>query len=368
MGQLRIHSYAYFILSGNAEMLEYTADSGEKLYVQHVNTGEVYQLNCLDDGNQHYMDITDILNSIGLITPKPVSNLYANTVAASQVKFYLADYHGNTDTEISKIILAGHLDEHVYNDDAIDNLLQTGYLSQAPQVRKTNQRSIEYLTVMIPDIAESGPMDVIAHVTCYLNDGTEVQKTIDLGNSRDYPIIAARVDASRIKLLLTSAQASRLEAWDVYVSYRAVGHGEYDSVRYILENGRSNDICFAFVNDLGGLDVIHARGTKKITPTYSPSSFVNGKITSTRETSPQTLFEAASGPIASSEERNFWQAFLRSKEKYRLFPDGGYIAINMTEASPELIDGEISSATFKYAESIERGGQVPDYPGLGGYR
>lgn len=369
MGQLRLHIHApgEYILSGNAATLEYLAAQGEELYVKHVNTDEKYPLNCLDDDAWHEMEIKEVLNSIGLNTPMPpVTHDYST--AASQIQFTLED-RGNITDEISAIVLPGHLDEDKYGDAQIEDLIKENYLTQAPQTRKTTLDSIEYLSAFIPSTAKTDPTAILLGITAYLKDGTQLERSVSWDTAKDYPICVSRVDAKRVKSLLTSEQARQLEAWDVYMYYQGEGvFGRYAKVRYILKNGRSDNVCFAFVNDLGGLDTIHACGTKKTMPEYSINSFVSGGITSTLKTSPRTVFEAGSGPLATTNERNLWMAFLRSKEKYRLSPDGKFRAINMTESSPELIAGEISSISFKYIEDIENGGNAPEYTELEDYR
>jgi len=369
MGQLRLHTNApgEYILSGNAATLEYLAAQGEKLYVKHVNTDEKYPLNCLDDEAWHEMEIKEVLNSIGLNTPTPPV-IYDYFTAASQIQFTLED-RGNITDEISAIVLPGHLDEDKYGDEQIEDLIKENYLTQAPQTRKTTLDSIEYLSVFIPSTAEASPTEIYLWITAYLKDGTQLERSVSRETDKNYPICVSRVDAKRVTSLLTSEQARQLEAWDVYMDYDSErASGRYAKVRYILKNGRSDNVCFAFVNDLGGLDTIHACGTKKTIPEYSISSFVSSGITSTLGTSPRTVFEAGSGPLATADERNLWMAFLRAPEKYRLFPNGGFRAINMTESSPELIAGEINSVSFRYMENIEKGGNTPKYTELDDYR
>lgn len=117
--------------------------------------------------------------------------------------------------------------------------------------------------------------------------------------------------------------------------------------RYILRKERFNDICFGFVNTLGGFDTLLLAGKQSYQPEGEISSFKT--YTEERELLNEytSVWEANTGLLESEREARQFQDFLKSTSRY-IHQDGVWRRIIVFEHKIKHYRGEPNSYTFKY--------------------
>ncbi len=117
--------------------------------------------------------------------------------------------------------------------------------------------------------------------------------------------------------------------------------------RYILRKERFNDICFGFVNTLGGFDTLLLAGKQSYQPEGEISSFKT--YTEERELLNEytSVWEANTGLLESEREARQFQDFLKSTSRY-IYQDGIWRRIIVFEHKIKHYRGEPNSYTFKY--------------------
>lgn len=382
MGSLS-YSSAIPILSGNAGELTYTLDAGETLHLIVTDDGvelASFELKAIADGNSHTLELAEVLDALPLATADlPSSDDGSITTVLSEVTLRIVDSNNDMVDEATFPAVKGFImDRSVDADDAAD-ILAEKLLSQAPQIRKTYPGALEFLAIAWAGLGNiSGTYKIKKNITVYYADGQ--QGNIVLNDSLDQSqtwLCVLNMSKAWIEGH-DSGEGGHIVAWDVALSITRTAHGAtgalqtitirtYPTVRYVVHNGRTASASFAFVNDLGGVDSIHAIGGFRLLGGYEPSEFINGRLRRSLDTNPDTLFEASSGPISTAEERRLWLAFLRSAEKYYIPAGGEPEKISMSEASPEFSAGELNEATFKFRREYERGGVLPTFTNLPEY-
>lgn len=148
----------------------------------------------------------------------------------------------------------------------------------------------------------------------------------------------------------------REEAADEGIDGEAVTYDDRPyAQRYQVRPERSDDICFGFVNTLGGFDTLMMQGKVVLKPEGDIGTFVNGEVETEISNAYTSYWETSSGYIDSERMAAQYQDFLKSRDRW-VYRDGQWRRIIVDEYKVEHAARELNAYTFKYhlAERNER--------------
>lgn len=117
--------------------------------------------------------------------------------------------------------------------------------------------------------------------------------------------------------------------------------------RYILRPERSNDICFGFVNTLGGLDTLMMDGKMVLKPEGENTTFVNNGKEYELSNGYTSFWEVSTGNIDTARMAAQFQDFLKSTDRW-VFTDSQWLKIIVDEYKVEHTPRELNAYSFKY--------------------
>jgi len=354
------------VIDGNAGIIAYVAGSGQKIQVIHTPPGGsavAFPINIIADSTSRNIDFSEILRALPLQTPSiPSGSTLTEKSATSAVKVQLLNSDDSVAAEINRNAFRGFYKDKATGNDAAIAALLTRILTQAPQIRKTYPDSREYLSILINTTTAGDYVRATARV--YFTDGSNELVTLhnELSPGGTNRIITLRTDFDRISSsLLDPSDAAQVQAWDISISLAGTIAKTFPPIRYEFVNGRVREACFAFLNEVGGIDTIHSVGSFKRLAEFEPQDFINGGMEYAIATNSNTSYEIESGPIQSDAEKRLWMAFLRSKDKRYIRKTGStveIIPIVMKESTPVFNRGELDSVSFKFHLDYERGAEL----------
>ena len=365
MGSL-VYNGPYVLYSGNAGTVQYTLDEGESLQCS-LNSGQYFPIKAIADGEPHNIDFSEILNALPLsVTGLPNDASSIEYAGINPVTVRIISDSSSTVASIYRHVVKGFYKDKTYSALSVIDALQSKPLTVAPQIRRTFPNSREYISYLNKQSPGNPPQVRIDYII-YKRGGEQVSGSFSAQSGSH--VHTFRADYKAMISHQSLGRNFEIEGWDITISvtYSSPSGGEtvtLPTIRYKLHNGQVKTSNFAFINDLGGVDSIHALGGFKTMGNYEPSAFLNSGETLPLAVNPATQYEASSGPISTEEERNLWLAFLRAEKKYYIPDDGTPELIHLLEASPELSKGEISEISFKFARGYERGGELATFKAL----
>lgn len=125
--------------------------------------------------------------------------------------------------------------------------------------------------------------------------------------------------------------------------------------RYILRKQRYYEVCFGFINTLGGFDTLMMRGSIVLKPEGENETFINNEIEKELSNGYTSYWEASTGYIDSELAAAQYQDFLKSTDRW-IYRAGEWLRIIVDEYKVEHTPRELNAYTFKYhlAEKNER--------------
>lgn len=363
MGSI-VYSGPYVLYSGNAGTVQYTLDSGETL--QCGINGQYFPIKGIADGEPHNLDFTEILNAMPLsVTSLPIDSDTVEHAANNGVTLRIINStSGSVISSIYHNIVKGFYKDKTHSAASTINALQSKPLTAAPQIRRTFPSSREYVSYLNKQSPGNPPQVTVSYII-YKQGGESVSGIFTTQSTSNINTFRADYGA----MMIIHPMTGKIIGWDITITITYTSAGTpapvtLPTIRYRLANGRVKTSNFAFINDFGGVDSIHAVGGFKTIGNYEPNNFFNSGEIIPLSVNPATQYEASSGPISTEEERNLWLAFLRAEKKYYITDDGAPELIHLLEASPELSKGEISEVSFKFARGYERGGELATFKAL----
>lgn len=362
MGSL-VYNGPYVLYSGNAGTVQYTLDEGESLQCS-LNSGQYFPVKAIADGEPHNIDFSEILNALPLgVTGLPIDEGSIEYAGINLVIVRIISDSSSIVASILHHVVKGFYKDKTYSALSVIDALQSKPLSVAPQIRRTFPNSREYISYLNRQSPGNPPQVRIDYII-YKRGGEQVSGYFSAQSVSH--VHTFRADYNAMISRQSLGRNFEIEGWDITISvtYSSSSTVKLPKIRYKLHNGQVKTSNFAFINDFGGIDSIHALGGFKTMGNYEPSAFLNSGETLPLAVNPATQYEASSGPISTKEERNLWLAFLRAEKKYYIPDDGTPELIHLLEASPELSKGEISEISFKFARGYERGGELATFKAL----
>lgn len=350
------------VLSGNAGYFSYSLASGEALQVVHTVGGvsTVFPLKSIADSESHQLNLSEILKALPLVISTPgeeyneIKSNYLSTVTIRVIDTTTQDIEAYK----SFNALRGYIKNRSTSASLALLILSARVLTQRPQIRKTYKESFEYLSVLVPWSSAHYTL-IKTTVKVYKSNGT-TETIYPLNNERAEGGIGIHTFRMDFNVVTNAIQAGgEIIAWDVTVQISedsGPNSSTFPPIRFILQNGRAVGRCFAFVNDLAGVDTIHSIGKLTTLPEYDPIDFLNDGYREQQSINQDTIYEATSGPISTEEERQIWLSFLRSNKKW-IHNGGQLIPITLKESSPEISAGEMNEVSFKFRMNHEFGAQ-----------
>lgn len=356
------------MFSGNAGSLAYATSGPDRLCVRNGLTGATkYQVRCIKDGSRRTVKMADVLEYIPMRTADLPDGFgdegtadVLSVLSPNDIVFSLDD------EEVEFSVIRGTVGTGAeLNENQIDEILKRP-ATMGGATRETTISSQDYLSFFIP----------VNLNVLYLKN-----LRVDLyGLSRDrideqsitlYAGMQADIEELRKGTIVTIPLNNRYisnkfmelhnftKLWKYEVSISFVPDFKVvPNIQFVIRNGSIGVTDFAFVNDLGGIDSIHAFGGRKNTPNFSPRTFTNNRSESLIRVDEDQVMEINSGPIQSSAERALWMSFFRSDKKWWI-RDGAFgreaIKIIVEDVSPEMDAGKISEITFRFHASDKKG-------------
>lgn len=348
------------ILSGNAGKIEYKLDdANDSLRLSFTSGGSDLRLNAVT-GIDAEIDLAEILESI------PLKTVPVNAGSLIEVdSVTISRFRNNPGIQIDSLqeslyfnVIKGHIFREGTRSGEYTNILTKRVLTQREQISITYKAFPELVSVFCDNTA--GGATFSATITAYRNNGNV--SSILLGSispASGCYIWTVQAGYNSIRTLVSNP--SNVTGWKITFSRSSTTIGW---IRFNLGKVQYRARCFAFRNDLGGIDMIHSLGDFRCLPKYQPRVFVNDGHSKVLKSNPATEYEVESGPVVNAVQREKWKAFLRSREKYiwTLADQFGstpeFVPIILTDASPKLTDWELNSVTFKFRPEYERGGRI----------
>lgn len=359
------------VLSGNAGEITYAASAAYPIVV--TVGGNNYNVRGIPDSRERTMKLSRILQALPLdsITP-PTPNDVCSLIQPNIIQIAAA---GSSAAPVSIKVIKGLIGSGQEISAAqMGNLLKKT-ASVAPFRRSTFPNAIEYISVYLPQDTNNVSECIYVYVdgnnsgagqTVRTEGFTLISRLVGRGEDSltKGTIITIKVDIESI-LDTFREDYDFTDITNLRISIQVIpsNHDMPNFIYYKIKSGSTRNTNFAFLNDLGGIDSIHAIGGKRTSHEFSTVIFTNnGKESATRMDEKQNK-EASSGPITSREEAEYWLSFLRSTKKYIIREN----IFGVKEIVPILIDddtsvdidsGSISEIKFKYRTDTEEGADI----------
>lgn len=137
---------------------------------------------------------------------------------------------------------------------------------------------------------------------------------------------------------------------------KSVTHDAYPyTQRYRMRPERIDDVCFGFVNTLGGFDTLMMQGKVVLKPEGDIGTFVNGEVEAELANAYTSYWETSSGYLDNERTATQVQDFLKSASRWA-YDGSQWRRIIVDEYKVEHTPRELNAYTFKYhlAERNER--------------
>lgn len=125
--------------------------------------------------------------------------------------------------------------------------------------------------------------------------------------------------------------------------------------RYRLRQDRHDDVCFGFVNTLGGFDTLMMQGKTILKPEGDVETFTNSEVEKELTDNYTSYWDTSTGYIDSERMAAQYQDFIKSRDRW-VYRDSEWHRIIVDEYKVEHAARELNAYTFKYhlAERNER--------------
>ncbi len=117
--------------------------------------------------------------------------------------------------------------------------------------------------------------------------------------------------------------------------------------RYLLRPARYDDLCFGFVNSMGGFDTLMMQGSNVLKPEGETTTFINNESEKELTNGYTSYWEASTGYIDTERMAVQYQDFLKSCGRW-IYLHGVWRRIVVDEYKAEHTPRELNAYTFKY--------------------
>lgn len=258
-------------------------------------------------------------------------------------------------------LMPGGISKTIIYDDEIIDFFARNFLTHQPQIIETTPEQPQWLAFVRPYTYRTMEL----HSTLYTADGSKFTKQISKTPDQ---FTYNQIDTSFASLWSAFCQEKKLTpiAYDVSgASIKAQISGGVTTLipksyhpitqRYLLRPARHNDLCFGFVNGMGGFDTLMMHGSSVLKPEGENETFINNEIEKELSNGYTSYWEASTGYIDSERAAAQYQDFLKSSDRW-IYRAGEWLRIIVDEYKVEHTPRELNAYTFKYhlAEKNER--------------
>lgn len=149
-----------------------------------------------------------------------------------------------------------------------------------------------------------------------------------------------------------------ITAYDIF--FLQTNNTKSHKQRFVVSRNSSTYSHFFFQNSLGGFDTITATGKTKSIATKEIILFSNVDSESELVSPLYQDQEVNTGAIETLQLRDLWYEFIKSTNKYVLYPDGTHHRITLQKYKAEYTQHSIDSFSFTYRRAqIEKGNYYP---------
>lgn len=257
---------------------------------------------------------------------------------------------GDQQEKISCSIIPGGIDPKITD---IPEWMVHNFLTWQPQIIETTPEQPQQLYLV-------GSKDInrIIYTKLYTKDGLSFIKKIGDPGSNAVFLYRYNVGYSDLWEAFCKEKGVSPLCYDVYGT-DGDGSTMFPQMpyaqRYILREQRYNDVCFGFINTLGGFDTLMMQGQITLKPDGENITFVTNDLETELTNGYTSYWEASTGYIDSGRMASQYQDFLKSPKRW-IYKDGNWLKIIVDEYKVEDSSLELNDYTFKYhlAEKNER--------------
>ena len=268
---------------------------------------------------------------------------------------------GTESIQLGSYLMPGGLSKPIDTNSEIIDFFARNFLTHQPQIIETTPRQPQWLAFVRPYSYQTMEL----HSTLYTADGRTFTKQLSetpdsyTYNQIDTSFGACWQEFCEEKDLIPIAydvfgtsQKAQISGWVTTLIDKPnhpVGQ------RYLLRKARMDDLCFGFVNGMGGFDTLMMQGKTILKPEGDAETFTNSEVEKELTNNYTSCWETSTGYIDSERMAAQYQDFLKSRDRW-VYRDGEWLRIIVDEYKVEHTARELNAYTFKYhlAERNER--------------